>query len=114
MVTNHKQGSYDILANALSRTTIAITTSNATTVQVAAPGVGKKIVITFLSLVDTSAGAHTCVVKSGTTTRGNVVVPSSGGEVLPGVPLELAENEAFNTTDTAAATGLLAYAICPA
>ena len=113
MLTNHTSPTRNILDNEISGDTQAITTANGTTTQIAAPGAGRRIVVTALSLVDTSAGAHTCNLLSASTNKGNLVLPASGGQVLANVPIRCGENEAFHTTDTAAATGTVAYSIVP-
>lgn len=114
MILNHSKDVTDLLANAISRDSQVCTTSNGSNTQIAAPGAGRRLIITSLSLVDTSAGAHTCILKSGSTSKGQLVLPSSGGQVYIPAAIVLGENEAFVTTDTAVATGTVGYAIVPA
>lgn len=112
MITDHRK-THTELDNAISSATQALVAAGSTATQVAAPGVGRKIVVTGISAVDTSGAANTLALLSASTNKGNLLLPASGGQVFLNAPVYCAENEAFRITSTGAAVGLVSYSILP-
>lgn len=113
MILDHRR-SNSLLDNALSTGTQALVAAGSTATQVAAPGVGRKVLCTGISAVDTSAAANTLALLSASTNKGNLLLPASGGQVFLNAPVECAANEAFRITSTGNAVGLVGYAVLPA
>ena len=112
MITDHRRHHTE-LDNAILSDTKALTLSAATNTQVAAPGVGRKIVVTAIDAVDTAGAANTLNLLSASTNKGNMELPSNGGHVVTNTPIHCAENEAFRITADGNGTGFLAYSILP-
>jgi len=111
MVTDHRHGSSQSVRDRAIRSA-SINFTQATATPVAAPGVGKKIILLGVSVSDTASIANYVSFSGGTGTI--LVAMGPGGDAMWEGEYPLSENTALSLTASDTLVGSLQYVVVPA